>query len=44
MSSNYNSRPRVPEILVSEGQIHVIRARETYDDLIRGEQIPSFLS
>jgi diaminopimelate decarboxylase len=44
MSSNYNSRPRVPEILVSEGQIHVIRARETYDDLVRGEQIPSFLS
>jgi diaminopimelate decarboxylase len=44
MSSNYNSRPRVPEILVSEAQIHVIRARETYDDLVRGEQIPSFLS
>ncbi len=44
MSSNYNSRPRVPEVLVNEGQIHVIRARETYDDLIKGERIPSFLA
>src|SRR5574340_180380 len=44
MSSNYNSRPRVPEVLVHEGQIHVIRSRESYDDLIRGEQIPTFLS
>ena len=43
MSSNYNSRPRVPEVLVHEGQIHVIRSRESYDDLVRGEQIPSFL-
>jgi diaminopimelate decarboxylase len=43
MSSNYNSRPRVPEVLVKDGEIHVIRARETYDDLIRGETIPSFL-
>jgi diaminopimelate decarboxylase len=44
MSSNYNSRPRVPEVLVSEGQIHVIRSRETYDDLVKGEKVPSFLS
>ena len=44
MSSNYNSRPRVPEVLVHEGQIHVIRARESYDDLVHGEQIPAFLS
>lgn len=44
MSSNYNSRPRVPEVLVHEGQIHVIRLRESYEDLIRGEQIPTFLS
>ncbi|MDR2350048.1 MAG: diaminopimelate decarboxylase [Deltaproteobacteria bacterium] len=37
MSSNYNSRPRAAEILV-EGSTHkVIRARETYEDLIRGE-------
>ncbi|HEX2056648.1 MAG TPA: diaminopimelate decarboxylase [Nitrospiraceae bacterium] len=44
MASNYNSRPRVAEVLVKEGEAHVIRARETYDDLVRGEQIPSFLS
>jgi len=43
MSSNYNSRPRVPEILVSDDQWHVIRQRESYDDLIRAEKIPDFL-
>ena len=44
MASNYNSRPRVPEVLVKDGEMHVIRARETYDDLVRGETIPAFLS
>lgn len=43
MASNYNSRPRVPEALVKGGEIHVIRARETYDDLVKGETIPAFL-
>jgi len=43
MSSNYNSRPRVPEILVSDNQWHIIRERESYDDLIRAEKIPDFL-
>jgi diaminopimelate decarboxylase len=43
MSSNYNSRPRVPEALVKDGEIHVIRARENYEDLVRGETIPAFL-
>lgn len=43
MASNYNSRPRVPEALIKDGEIHVIRARETYDDLVRGETIPDFL-
>jgi diaminopimelate decarboxylase len=43
MASNYNSRPRVPEVLVNGGEIHVIRARETYDDLIKGETVPVFL-
>jgi hypothetical protein len=27
-------------LLIENGSIHCIRARETYDDLIRGEQIP----
>ena len=44
MASNYNSRPRVPEVLVKDNEVHVIRARESYDDLVRGETIPSFLS
>ncbi len=43
MSSNYNSRPRPPEILVRGGDYHVIRERETYEDLIRGEHIPAFI-
>jgi diaminopimelate decarboxylase len=44
MASNYNSRPRVPEALIKGDEIHVIRARETYDDLIKGETIPAFLT
>ena len=43
MASNYNSRPRVPEVLVKGGDIHVIRERETYEDLVKGEMIPAFL-
>jgi diaminopimelate decarboxylase len=43
MASNYNSRPRVPEVLVKDGEVHVIRTRESYDDLVRGETIPAFL-
>jgi diaminopimelate decarboxylase len=37
LSSNYNSRPRAPEVLVESGSYRVIRRRETYEDLIRGE-------
>ena len=43
MSSNYNSRPRVPEILVHKNEFYVIRERETYEDITRGEKIPGFL-
>ncbi|MCJ7653369.1 MAG: diaminopimelate decarboxylase [Actinobacteria bacterium] len=43
MSSNYNSRPRVPEILVSGRKAYVIRYRETMEDLLRGEAIPQDL-
>lgn len=39
MSSNYNSRPRVPEIMVDGEQVYVVRSRETIDDLMRGEQL-----
>lgn len=37
MSSNYNSRPRVAEVMVRGNNYKVIRERETYSDLIRGE-------
>lgn len=41
MSSNYNGRFRAPEVLIENGQLHCIRERETFDDLIRGEKIPA---
>jgi diaminopimelate decarboxylase len=40
MASNYNSRCRPAEIMVEDGQVHLIRKRETYQDLVRGEMIP----
>lgn len=43
MSSSYNSRPRVAEVMVKNGSFEVIRERETVDDLIRGEKTASFL-
>ncbi|MCF6148853.1 MAG: diaminopimelate decarboxylase [Candidatus Kuenenia sp.] len=39
MSSSYNSRPRPCEILVDKDKYFVIRKRETYEDLIAGEDI-----
>jgi diaminopimelate decarboxylase len=42
MASNYNARPRVPEVMVQGEQFAVVRARETYEDLIRGEIIPTW--
>ncbi|MBW1708552.1 MAG: diaminopimelate decarboxylase, partial [Deltaproteobacteria bacterium] len=43
MSSNYNSRVRPAEVLVSGDRYYIIRQRETYEDLIRGEEIPALL-
>jgi diaminopimelate decarboxylase len=43
MSSNYNSRGRAPEVLVRDDKYFVIRKREVYNDLTRGEVIPEFL-
>jgi diaminopimelate decarboxylase len=37
MASNYNSRPRPAEVLVKGNRFQIIRARESYADLIRGE-------
>ncbi|HEX9879082.1 MAG TPA: diaminopimelate decarboxylase [Candidatus Binatia bacterium] len=43
MASNYNSRPRAPEVLVDGQNYFVVRKRETLDDLISGEIIPPAL-
>ncbi len=39
MSSNYNTRPRPPEVMVDGDKAYLIRARETLDDLWRGEEM-----
>ena len=39
MASNYNSRPRAPEIMVDGAEAHVVRERESFEDLVRGEKI-----
>jgi diaminopimelate decarboxylase len=43
MSSNYCSRPRVAEVMVKDSQYHVVKQRETYQDLVKGESIPAFM-
>ena len=43
MSSNYCSRPRVAEVMVKNNQYHIVRKRETYEDLVKGESIPTFM-
>jgi diaminopimelate decarboxylase len=44
MASNYCSRPKVAEDMVSGNQYQVIRERQDYPDLVDGESVPSFLS
>ena len=39
MASNYNSRPKPPEVLVDGGRFGVVTARERYEDLTRHERI-----
>jgi diaminopimelate decarboxylase len=39
MASNYNTRPRAPEVLVSGGTYTVIRTRETYEQLVANEKL-----
>jgi len=38
-ASNYNSRPRAAEVLVDGSEYRVIRERESYEDLVRGETV-----
>ncbi len=42
MSSNYNSRPRPAEVLVYGGKAHLVRKRETLEDLVRNQVIVDF--
>ena len=41
MGSNYNSKPLAAEVIIQEGQPHLIRSRQTLEDLLRGERIPA---
>jgi len=43
MSSNYNSRTRAAEVMVKGSDYHIVRERETYNDLIKGEKVPRWL-
>jgi len=43
MSSNYNSKPLAAEVLIQDHKPHLVRARQTVDDLVRGESIPANL-
>lgn len=43
MSSEYNSRPLIPEVLVQRDQFAVIRARPTFDEMIARDIIPPWL-
>lgn len=44
MASNYNVRGRSPEVMVKGNQFSVIKKRETFNDLIKGETIPAFIA
>jgi diaminopimelate decarboxylase len=44
MSSNYCSRPRAAEVMTKGDQYHVVKRRETYENLIQGETLPPFLA
>jgi len=44
MSSTYNSRPLVPEVLVAGNRFDVVRARQSYDDMLSLDTIPAWLA
>jgi len=43
MASNYNGQPRPAVLLVTESQPHLIRRRESYEDLVAEESLPAHL-
>ena len=40
MGSNYNSKPLAAEVLIENGPAHLVRRRQTFDDLTLHETIP----
>jgi len=40
MGSNYNTKPLAAEVLITDGRPQLVRRRQTFEDLIRGESIP----
>ena len=42
MASNYNSRFRPAEVLWYKGEAHLIRERETFEDLIKNQKVVEF--
>jgi len=40
MGSNYNSKPMAPEVLIDGGQAHLVRRRQTFEEMTAGESIP----
>ena len=43
MSSQYNSRPRAAEVLVTDGRSNIVRKRESFHSLVSGQDIPGHL-
>jgi diaminopimelate decarboxylase len=44
MASNYNTRPRVAEVLVLEGRAHLVRRRDTIEEILASENVPESLA
>ena len=44
MSSEYNARPRTPEVLVRGNEWATVRRRPTYDEMLAAQQLPDWLS
>ncbi len=43
-SSQYNTRPLIPEVLVKSGEFKVIRKRPTIEDILSSEELPDWLT
>ncbi len=42
MGSNYNSKPLAAEVVIHHKQPHLVRRRQTFEDLVAGESIPDW--